>query len=322
MVSPFKRAPQSFDVGGNSLWLPTCLLMWLLAGGTVAYGASPIYDAHLHYTARDAQSLAPEAIVGILRRHNVARALVTGAPAPLAMELYRTAPELIVPMLGVYGNGIDKENWHLDTQLPRRVGQALDEGGWRAIGELHLFGEHRHSPVFKEIVRRAARRDLPLMMHADPAVIDTLYEVAPKLTVIWAHAGKYPYPDLLSDYLGRYPRLYVDLSMRDETIAPNGRLSDEWYELLIRHSDRFLVGVDTFSTERWRNYGAALEYIRAWLSQLPADVRPRIAFDNAARVLAVERSRSPVNRDAPGIPWTKASACAAKAAVARTDKGT
>jgi predicted TIM-barrel fold metal-dependent hydrolase len=102
--------------------------------------------------------------------------------------------------------------------------------------------------------------------------------------VIWAHAGTFPYPDLVADYLQRYPTLLVDLSMRDERIAPRGRLDDAWYELLVSYPDRFMVGVDTYSLSRWQDFDAAVARIQNWLSQLPDDIAMQLAHGNAARL--------------------------------------
>ena len=90
------------------------------------------------------------------------------------------------------------------------AGFRLNAGG----GELHLFARDRHSPVFTRIIELAQQHRLPLLLHGDPAVIDTVYEQAPGHPVIWAHAGTFPYPDLIADYLARYPALCVDLSVR------------------------------------------------------------------------------------------------------------
>ena len=83
----------------------------------------------------------------------------------------------------------------------------------------------------------------------------------------------------------RYPTLYVDLSVRDERIAPNGQISDGWYELLIKFPNRFMIGVDTFSLSRWKNFDAAVTMIRKWLTQLPEDVAKKISYNNAAALL-------------------------------------
>jgi hypothetical protein len=75
--------------------------------------------------------------------------------------------------------------------------------------------------------------------------------------------------------------LYVDVSVRDGRIAPNGQISDDWYELFISFPDRFIVGVDTYSLSRWHDFDVAVTSIRLWLEQLPDDVATKLAYDNA-----------------------------------------
>jgi predicted TIM-barrel fold metal-dependent hydrolase len=123
-------------------------------------------------------------------------------------------------------------------------------------------------------------------MHCDPVVIDALFEHAPDVTVIWAHAGAYPYPPLLRDYLERYPGLHMDLSVRDERIAPSGEIESSWELLLMEFPDRFLVGVDTYSTARWKDYPKAISRTRAWLKQLPPEAAAAISRENAERLFS------------------------------------
>jgi hypothetical protein len=249
-----------------------------------AQAAQPLFDAHLHYNVEDAAQYAPRAIIARLKANGVLAATVTGRPPEQVLQLHAQAPELILPMLGVYRTPADKSTWMDDAGLPERVEQALAEGPWRAVGELHLFAEDRRSPVFMRIVELAASRGLPLQLHCDPAVIDTLFDHAPGARVIWAHAGAYPYPPLLRDYLQRYPGLYVDLSVRDQRVAPNGQLDPRWELLLMEHSERFMVGVDTYRTDRWQAFAEVVGEIRNWLGQLPEEVSDAIAYGNAARL--------------------------------------
>ena len=244
--------------------------------------AGPLFDAHLHYNAADARQYSPQQIIAKLERSGIKHAVVTGTPASHTARLYRHAPGRIVPLLGVYRSHDDKIAWPNDATLPGRVEAELNKGGWRGIGELHISARDRHSPVFRRIIEIAAQRQLPLQIHGDPAVIDTVYDISPSQPVIWAHAGTFPYPDLVADYLQRYPALTVDLSVRDGRIAPNGRISDDWYELVIRFPDRFMVGVDTFSPARWHHFDDAVATIRNWLAHLPDDVAKQLAYDNAA----------------------------------------
>lgn len=258
---------------------------WLLPAGLAA---QPLFDAHLHYSAADAERYTPADILAILDRNGIQRALVSGTPNDHTAALHRHAPQRIVPFLGLYRDADDKIPWPGDDTLPARVEAALEQGIWRGIGELHLFAGQRHSPVFRRIVEIAAREGLPLQVHGDPAVIDTLYDIAPGQPVIWAHAGTFPCPELLADYLRRYPALSVDLSVRDGRIAPEGVLAEEWRLLFQDFPDRFMVGVDTFSLRRWERFDGVVADMRAWLAQLPPEVVRRLAHDNAAALLGEE----------------------------------
>jgi len=122
-----------------------------------------------------------------------------------------------------------------------------------------------------------------VMIHGDPAVIDRAFELEPDLRILWAHAGTFPFPDLIRDYLVRYPQLSVDLSMRSPRLNPPEGMPQEWRDLLIEHADRFLIGVDTFSVGRWQDLDVHASEIRAWLDDLPDDVAQRIAWDNARK---------------------------------------
>ena len=268
----------------------------LFAGGLWAASAlavEPLFDAHLHYSAEDAQQFTPAEIIAILDRNRIMRAVVTGTPAEHTAALFKHAPTRIVPFLGVYRSAADKTGWPQDDGLPARVEQALESGIWRGIGELHLFADDRDSPVFRRLVEIATRRDLPLLIHGDPAVIDRLYEIAADATVIWAHAGAYPYPELIADYLARHPRLFVDLSVRDARIAPEGRLAEKWRLLFLAHPKRFMIGVDTFSVARWRAFDSVTADIRAWLAQLPPDIAAQLARENALALF------EPIERHSP-----------------------
>ncbi len=260
------------------------VFLWLLQLPTIVF-ATPLFDVHLHYNQADVDVVSPAEIVSILKRNKVRYAVVTSRPPELVRQLYQQAPDMIVPMLGVYQTLEDKSRWYKDKDLPKRVEAALKKGSWKALGELHIFAAQRNQPVFRKIIQLAVDYQVPLIIHGDPAVIDTVYSIAPNHPVIWAHAGTFPYADLLADYLKRYPRLHVDLSVRDDRIAPGGKLSDDWYTLLLTFSDRFMIGVDTYSTGRWKRFELVTAKIRHWLSQLPPDIAQQIAFDNADKML-------------------------------------
>ncbi len=280
------------------------LALAVLVAAVAAEGqaATPLFDAHLHYNGPEGSGLEPGEAAAALERHGVERAVVTGMPPAQAAALYRRAPGRVVPFLGVYEEPGDKGRWHQDPALPGRVAAALERGPWQGIGELHLFAPQRRSPVFLALVELAAERDLPLQVHADPAVIDALFEHAPGATVIWAHAGAYPFPPLVRDYLERYPGLYVDLSMRSGRVAPGGVLDPAWELLLMERPGRFLVGADTFSAGRWRRLGEVTGTIRDWLGQLPPGVAERLAWGNAAALFGEASLGGEARSVRPGGP--------------------
>src|SRR5262249_56066050 len=75
-----------------------------------------------------------------------------------------------------------------------------------------------------------------------------------------------------------------ELSYRSGITEGSGRLAAEWRALFARHSDRFLLGSDTWINERWFGYDAIMQGYRGWLAQLPEDQARRIAHGNAERL--------------------------------------
>lgn len=241
-------------------------------------------DAHAHYSLPDSQTYTPEAILAKLDASGITRLVVTGMPAELAQQLYRRAPDRILPLLGVYDHGLRKDRWVHDAGLPARVAAELDRGRWAGLGELHLFAADAQAPVFESLLKLAADRKLVVLLHGDPEVVARAFAIAPGLRILWAHLGTDPRPDVLAPLLERHPDLWIDTSVRDERIAPGGRLLTEWRALIERHPARFVVAVDTFSTLRWRHYGEVVAAIRAWVADLPPALRAQLLHDNAARL--------------------------------------
>ncbi len=264
----------------------------LLAGAMLAASAPlsagsvpPMIDAHAHYTAEDARTFPPQAIVAKLDAAGVRHLVAIGAPPELAQHLYRHAPGRVIPLLGVYGAGLGKDNWMRDAALPEKAAAWLASGSWAGIGELHLFANDAGNPVFAQLARLAEARGLALMLHGDAEVVSRAFELAPNVRVLWAHMGTEPSPETLAGMLGRHPKnLWIDTSVRDERIAPDGKLLPAWRALFERYPDRFLVAVDTFSVNRWQNYAAVVAQIRAWIEPLPEDMKRKLLHDNAAQL--------------------------------------
>ena len=247
-----------------------------------------IFDAHLHYQPAHADSFDPKAIVAKFDRSGVKRALVTSRDPALLEALMQAAPGRIVPFLDVYAGLANRLGWVRERDLPERVRAqieaGLSTGEWAGIGELHIFAGDRQKQTFQALIAIADEFGLPVMIHGDPAVIDRAYELHPNLRILWAHAGTFPYPPLVRDYLNRYPNLYVDLSMRSDRLNAEVPMPEDWELLLIDHASRFMVGVDTFSLRRWQEFDQHIGEIHAWLGQLPGDIANQIAYGNTQRL--------------------------------------
>ncbi|MFN2348543.1 MAG: amidohydrolase family protein [Thioalkalivibrio sp.] len=271
----------------KTLFLTT--LLCLLPGLSAADASLPIFDAHLHYSGPDVGGAAglytPEEILAKLDRNHVPRAAFSSRPNEATQRLFEAAPERIVPFLMPYRSREDRYTYHSDPALIPWLKDWLEWGHWRGIGEFHLFSEHAGSPVIRDMARLAESRGLLLKLHGDHGVVEQLFGHAPDVTLIWAHGGTVPVPFFIALYLERYENLYVDLSMRNERIAPDGRLDDQWAELFERFPDRFMVGMDTFSPNRWGRFDDLIKETRHWLEQLPPEVAEALAWRNTERLL-------------------------------------
>lgn len=270
------------------------ILSGLFSSWASAY-EGPLFDAHLHYNPPHISAVAPEQLGTVLAQAGIEQAVIITRAPDLAEMAMQAAPGVILPFLDVYRTPAQKATWMHETDLPdwvrNRLATGLATGSWRGIGELHLMADERHSPVFAELLVIAREHGLPVMIHGDPAVIDRAYELEPDVRILWAHAGTFPYPPLIADYLRRYPALYADLSMRSERLNADGFMPLDWQDLLLEFPERFLIGADTFSTRRWMELEDHVAEIRSWLAQLPPDVADRIARTNAQSLFAEYRLR-------------------------------
>ncbi len=84
----------------------------------------------------------------------------------------------------------------------------------------------------------------------------------------------------MREVLRRHPRLWCDLAFRGDH-ATGGQVDPAWREAFTEFPDRFMVGTDTFTPERWQYIGEHARYSRGWLADLPAPLAERIGWRNA-----------------------------------------
>jgi hypothetical protein len=253
----------------------------------------PIFDAHLHYSRESWTAYPPERIQALLDSLGVRSGLVSSAPDEGTFRLKALLGDRIVPMLGPYRNGADVFSWTRDGTILPYVASAYRAGVHRGFGEFHLNAGQITLPSVRNAIAFAQQHDLFLQPHADARVVaELLNYVGADQTVLWAHAGVTATPDQIDALLSSWPKLSVELSLRDD-VAPNGQLDPRWRALLLKYSDRFMVGTDTWTVggsftgnERWDAYADIVNRIRGWLMQLPDDARAAVAYRNAERFLA------------------------------------
>jgi predicted TIM-barrel fold metal-dependent hydrolase len=119
-----------------------------------------------------------------------------------------------------------------------------------------------------------------LMAHCDERALELIFQHRPDSKLIWAHSGFTVPPGELERALERHPTLLLELSYRNDVTA-SGRLTPAWRRLLLRFPDRFLIGSDTWTSERWTRYEEIMAWYRSWLAQLPAEVADALAWRNA-----------------------------------------
>jgi hypothetical protein len=195
------------------------------------------------------------------------------------------APGLwVVPFIRPYRMRSDIQTWFNDPAIFELIRDEYQRGYYRGVGEFHIYGNDAAKPLVKTIVDFAVERDLYLHAHCDETALLHLFAHNPRAKIIWAHTGFTTAPARVRELLEKYPALWGELSYRSGITNGSGKLTDEWRELFTRHSDRLLIGSDTWINERWFGYDTIFNTYRGWLAQLPIAQAQRIANGNALRL--------------------------------------
>jgi len=221
-----------------------------------AADALPIFDAHVHYSQEAWERMPPKEAIALLRKAGVKRALVSSSNDDGNQKLYAEAPDLILPSLRTYRTRADISTWFKDEGVAAYLQERLKQYRYVAIGEFHVFGADADAPVARLAVQLA--RQYKLFLHA--------------------HSG-FERPDKVREMLARHKNLWCDLAFRNDH-APGGKLDADWRAAFIAFPDRFMVGTDTYTAERWHYVVEHANWSRGWLADLPRDVAERIAYRN------------------------------------------
>ena len=275
-------------------WMGIAIGLATLVAGAVAQAQTrlEIFDAHLHYNQEPNPFYTLDQVLEVFRRNGVTGILATSRPNKGTHQLVDAkAPGLwVVPFIRPYRTRSDIQTWFNDPAIFELIQNEYKRGYYRGIGEFHIYGQSAATEWVKKIVDFAVAHDLYLHAHCDEEALLILFAHNPKAKIIWAHTGFSTAPARVRELLEAYPALWGELSYRSGITEGAGVLSAPWRELFARHSDRFLIGSDTWINERWFGYDAIFKEYRVWLAQLPTDQAKRIASGNAERLFGPRRA--------------------------------
>jgi len=257
------------------------LLMLLSALGVpagAADGRMPIFDAHLHYSHDAWDRLPPKEAVALLRQAGLKHAMVSSSSDDGTQKLYAEAPDLVLPVLRPYRTRGEIGTWVRDPSIVPHLEARLAKYRYVAIGEYHVYGADADLPVVRRVVELARQHKLFLHSHSDADAISRQFSQDPQARILWAHSG-FDSPSTVREMLRRHPRLWCDLAFRSDHAAA-GKVEPAWRALFLEFPDRFLLGTDTYTPERWYYVVEHAEAARAWLADLPPEVAERIGWRN------------------------------------------
>ena len=257
------------------------LLLSVLLLSSLALRAEPlkIFDTHLHYNADALEEFDPKAVLQQLDDAGIDQVLVSSTDDTGTQKLLEAAPERVLPALRPYMKPGTIKTWMYDETVIPYLEAKLTQHTYIAFGEFHAFEEHIDLPVVIGSIELAKEHNLLLHIHGDRGAVEKLFLLWPQARVLWAHAG-FDDPENVTALLNRHTNLWVDLSHRSD-ISTWAGLAANWEQAFMAHPERYLVGSDTYSLERWKKLGFFALNTRDWLSVLPKEVARKIAYQNA-----------------------------------------
>ncbi|MEM7061511.1 MAG: amidohydrolase family protein [Pseudomonadota bacterium] len=261
----------------------TCLIAVAMLAQAAHADKLPIFDAHIHYSHDAVILVPPEEAVQALREAGLHKALVSSSDDNGTQLLLEAAPDLIVPSLRPYRRRGEISSWMNDPTVIDYVETNLAKHKYFAIGEFHAYGDDINTAVLQRIIALAKEHNLLLHAHSDAEAIDLIFETDPDALVLWAHSG-FDRPEAVREVLARHDNLWADLAFRSDQ-SSGGTVSEDWLPVFAEFPDRFMVGTDTFTPERWYYVQDHAEFSREWISSLPDDLIERLAYRNAEEMI-------------------------------------
>ena len=249
----------------------------------------PIFDAHVHYSHDAWDNLPPKDAIAILRKAGLKRALVSRAPATRARSgSSPRRPISCCRRCAPTARAATSAPGCATTPSSRSSRSACAAAATSRSASSTCTAPMPTCRCRGAWWRWRKQHKLVLHAHSDVDAIERLFRQDPDARILWAHSG-FDRPDAVRDMLRKHKNLWCDLAFRSEH-GGGGKVPAEWRALFTEFPDRFMVGTDTFTPERWHYIVEHAELV-ARVARRPAAAAGR-AHRMAQRRGAVRRSGS------------------------------
>jgi hypothetical protein len=170
-----------------------------------------------------------------------------------------------------------------DETVIAHVEERLKKFRYAAIGEFHVYGADADLPVMRRMVQLAKQYKLWLHLHGDSDAIERVMAGSGRAHPVGALRLRPPGGG--ARHAEKASQAVCRLGFRNDH-ASGGKVDPAWREAFLEFPDRFLVGTDTFTPERWYYIVEHADWSRAWLADLPPDVAERIGWRNGETLFA------------------------------------
>ncbi len=256
----------------------------------------------------------PKEVVEILKKAGIKRAMVSSSNNEGTKMLQDVAPGTIVPELRPYRSRGEISTWAKDPTLIPFLEDLLSKRKYVAIGEFHIYGADADLPNVRRVVELAKQYGLFLHSHSDADAVDAALPAGPDRQGPVGAFGLRAARRRCARCCARYPTLWCDLAFLTSH-ASNGKVAPGWREAFLEFPDRFVLGSDTFTPERWHYVIENARWSRQWLADLPPDVARKIAYENGDRLFG----RRAMKRWPPREALLAQASCASAATPAWAD---
>ncbi len=296
----------------------TLLLLAVLAPGLARPAPAeelPIIDAH----NQSDQHISYDEILALMDEAGVARVILSqrGQTEPADLIAFAAAhPDRVTPAVrskgrrvsevrdeirtGRYGAMAEVLMWHRE-----KTGRVVERSSGERMAPPQVVVAPDH-PRNRKLLGLARKKGWPFIPHIEfassggdralfMAQLEAMLDRNPDHPFVLIHLGMLPIAEVRR-LIEAHANIHfitagsdpITIKKSPEPFTPMFRgksLAPEWRDLIVRHPDRFLLGLDSVWARAWRNnYVRQVAMWRKALNELPADAAHAFAHGNAERL--------------------------------------